>query len=55
MKGREEHAPGRERDVTTAVFSPDGQRVLTVSYDGTVRVADFFFGAGREKAALDKS
>lgn len=40
MKGREEHAPGRERDVTTAVFSPDGQRVLTVSYDGTVRVAD---------------
>jgi WD40 repeat protein len=40
---------GHEDRVTSAVFSPDGQTILTASFDGTARLWD---GQGSELAAL---
>jgi WD40 repeat protein len=41
---------GHEREVRSAAFSPDGQRVVTASYDGTARL--WFLSINRVRQLL---
>jgi WD40 repeat protein len=55
LSSRAQHRPplvcsGHSKIVTSAEFSPDGQQVVTSSYDGTARVWDA--ATGRQLTAL---